>query len=54
MISGLLKLMCRLSFTGYHTDFEVSFKTYFIIDDNVASISERYENILTGLAVKLY
>jgi hypothetical protein len=37
MISGLLKLMCRLSFTGYEADFEVPFRTYFITDDTLAS-----------------
>jgi hypothetical protein len=38
MISGLLKLMCRLSVTGYHADFEVLSRAYSIIDDNTASI----------------
>jgi hypothetical protein len=37
MISGLLKLMCRLSFAAYQADFEVPFRTYFITDDNPAS-----------------
>jgi hypothetical protein len=37
MISGLLKLMCRLCLTEYLTDFEVSFRTYSITDDNPAS-----------------
>jgi hypothetical protein len=52
MISGLLKLMCRLSVTGYRTDFEVPLKTHFIIDGNVASILERYGNVLTGLVLE--
>lgn len=42
MISGLLKLMCPLSFTGYYTDLGVSFKIYSITDDNLASRLERY------------
>jgi hypothetical protein len=37
MISGLLKLMRRLSLTEYRTDFEVSFGTYSITDDSPAS-----------------
>jgi hypothetical protein len=37
MISGLLKLMPRLSFTGYETDFEIPFETHFSRDDGPAS-----------------
>lgn len=37
MISGLLKLMRRLSLTEYQADFDVPFRTYFITDDNPAS-----------------
>jgi hypothetical protein len=37
MISGLLKLMPRLSFAGYETDFEVPFETHFSRDDGLAS-----------------
>jgi hypothetical protein len=37
MISGLLKLMRRLSLTEYQTDFEVPFRTYSITDDSLAS-----------------
>jgi hypothetical protein len=37
MISGLLKLMRRFSFTEYQTDFEVPCKVYFITDEDPAS-----------------
>jgi hypothetical protein len=37
MISGLLKLMRQLSFTGSLVDFEAPFKSYSSIGDDVAS-----------------
>ena len=37
MISGLLKLMCRLGSTGYQTDSEIPFRIYFITGDSLAS-----------------
>ena len=48
MISGLLKLMPRLSFTGYKTDFEVPSRTHFITDDNLASRKIRRARFLLG------
>jgi hypothetical protein len=48
MISGLLKLMPRLSFTGYKTDFEVASRTHFITDDNLASRKIRRARFLLG------
>lgn len=37
MISGLLKLMLRLSSKRYDGDSEERFRTYFIIDDSLGS-----------------
>jgi len=37
MMSGLLKLMSRFGFGGYRTDFELSFKVHFIIDNSLGS-----------------
>jgi len=48
MISGLLKLMRRLKFTEYQTDFEVPFGTYFIIDDSLASRKVRRDQFHPG------
>jgi hypothetical protein len=48
MISGLLKLMRRSSFTGYQNDLEVSFKTYFITADNLASRRARCARFWLG------